>query len=107
MVTQYPHKITINVMPLLAAQDGDGNWVSAAPIPTEMPCRAEPNAKGSFIIGPDGTQVYFAWMIYMPTPASDIALGTKVTILDENDNQKGGGEVKRYNRGQLNSMIWL
>jgi hypothetical protein len=106
MVVQYPHKLVLTSVGN-SSQDGNGNWIAGSPSSLEIICRAEANDKGRSIQTGDGIQIIYAWLIYAPIPIADIVHGTKVVIQDENDNQIGGGDVKRFSKGQLNARIWL
>lgn len=105
MVKQYPHTIKITVLSK-PVQDDDGNWLSGEL--TEIhsgECRAEPNGKGEVIRGEDGSELSFAFNVFMPRMEIDIPVNAHVEITI--GKKLVTGKVKRHYNGQLNSRIWV
>ncbi len=101
MVKQYPHTITVSWKPK-ATQDENGNWITPEGDSVfESVCRAEPNGKGQILRGTDGSEIYFAYTVYMPKTSVIIPKDAKVVIGEIT------GKVKRHENGQLNSRLWL
>ena len=105
MVTQYPHTIKISVV-ADPYQDDDGNWIQGGLSEIHSgECRAEPNGKGDVIRGNDGSELSFAFNVFMPKLDKDIPANAEVEINIE--NKLVTGQVKRHHPGQLNSRIWV
>lgn len=106
MVTQYPDSITITVTGE-PTQDSVSGFGAASTESTDytFQCRAEKNTKGFFIRGVDGSQIDYAFVIYMPRTATNLPIGSKYVLTK--GTEQYAGRIKDANNGQLNSMIWL
>ena len=105
MIKQYPHLIKISVVSE-PTQDDNGNWIPGGL--TEIhsgECRAEPNGKGDVLRGDDGSELNFAFNVFLPKLDVNIPANADVEITIE--NKLVTGEVKRHHPGQLNSRIWV
>lgn len=105
MVRQYPHTIKISVVSE-PYKDENGNWIQGGLVPIhEGECRAEPNGKGQTIRGDDGSELSFAFNVFLPKLDVNIPANADVEITIE--NKLVTGQVKRHHPGQLNSRIWV
>lgn len=102
VVVQYPDILTYSIQGT-GIQDENGNWiVDGIDQEFELKCRAEPASGNGLIKNVDGTVINYSWIVYLPLPVEEIAVGTEVTI-----ESKLKDTVKRFSRGQLNARIWL
>lgn len=105
MVRQYPHNIVISAMSE-PSKDDDGNWVPGGLTEIhEGKCRAEPNGKGDVLRGDDGSELNFAFNVFLPKLTVDVPANAEVEITI--GNKLVTGSVKRHHPGQLNSRIWV
>ena len=104
-IIQYPHKLTATIVSG-TTQDENGNWVPGTPTTRQMDCRAEPNDKGRLLQLADGSQILYAWVVYMPKGTTSVPDGTQVEVFWGSE-LIGRGTVKRFSQGQLNSRLWL
>lgn len=105
MVKQYPHILKTTVI-TGSTQDGNGNWTGGTPTEVQTPCRFEPNEKSGFIKADDGSQIVYDGIVYLPLPATEIAPGTQVEVLN-GATVLSNGSVKRFSSAQLNARVWL
>lgn len=112
MVEQYPHYLFVFVPGGDSVLDEDtGNWVDS---PGEWifhsRCREETNGKGLQINGVDGKLRVFSSTVYMPKSAGSLSEGTEVLVSstkDENGPRRVQGTCMKFDRGQLNTRLWV
>jgi len=105
VIKQYPHSIKISEYsePFI---DGDGNpQDSALNVVFSGACRAEVNGTGDLVRGDDGSELNYAFNVYLPKMVIDIASNSQVEIVIDNKIVKG--IVKRHSNGMLNSRLWV
>jgi len=105
-INQYPHTLTLTSISS-SVQDGNGDWVQGDITVSERVCRAEPASSGRYLVAANGDKIYYDFVIYMPLPAETIAPGTKAEISNQDLEILAAGQIKRFNRGQLNARAWL
>lgn len=103
---QYPHRMVITLVSD-SAQDAQGNWIQGSMTVTERICRAEPSSSGRYLNGADGEKIYFDFILYMPLPADTIPPGAEIQVYNADDELMVNGNLKRFNRGQLNARAWV
>lgn len=104
MFEQYPDSIivTVNADP----SEVDGVYSSGASTSYTFNGRAEENGTGRKLIGPDGSEMDYSFVWYMPATTTQIPEGADF-VLTKVNNPTVRGKVKRSVNGQLNSRLWL
>ena len=111
MIRQYPHtlKFSAGTGPVKPIQDTSGNWIepdTSGLSEVSLVCRLEPNDKGRTVKSEDGQELVYGFEVYAKRNTPRLEPGTPVRVLD-GEVEIGAGTVKRYHKGQLNSMIWV
>ncbi len=105
VVKQYPHNIIIKAV-REPAKDESGNFIPGGLVPIhDGECRAEPNGKGEVLRGEDGSELNFAFNVFLPKMSFEVPVNAEVEIAIE--NKLVTGHVKRHHNGQLNSRLWV
>jgi hypothetical protein len=104
MFSQYPDSIVVTVS--LDPTETDGVYASGTATSYTFPGRAEENGSGRKLIGPDGSEIDYAFIYYMPATGAIIPEGSDF-VLTKLNNAAVRGKVKRAVNGQLNSRLWL
>ena len=89
-------------------QDENLDWETPEGGPSSFSsiCRAEPSGKGDTIRGVDGTEIYFAFVVYMPLTETVLKTEADVTLtLAAGDVYTG--KLKRQSNGQFNTRLWV
>lgn len=103
MVKQYPHTMTVTIVPD-SIQDSEGNWTSGQPFTKVYQCRAEPNGSGRMIMTADQRQIVYSWTIYMPKGTPPVPDGS---LIEVNSSPAAKGKTLSFSQGQLNSRLWV
>jgi hypothetical protein len=109
MIIQYPHILKYDTVAggyEQVDENGDTVIVPGSISTVEIKCRFEPNADGERILSADGEQLDFGWIVYMPLDQVEVLPGTAIKGFND-DLLIAQGEVKRFNRGQLNARAWV
>jgi hypothetical protein len=109
MIIQYPHILKFDVITggvEEVDENGDTVIVPGQTTTIEVKCRFEPNADGELIVSADGAKLDFGWIVYMPLDQVEIESGTVIRGYN-GDDLIAEGDVKRYNKGQLNARAWV
>lgn len=111
MIKQYPHFLFVKTQGEALQDPATGNWVEQpASWVQHTECREEPNGKGTLINGQDGRAIVFSSAVYMPKSASRIVEGSEVYVgerVDGSEFRRSGGQVLKFEVGQLNCRLWL
>lgn len=106
MVRQYPY--ILQVLQLTGGGlDGDGN-----PIPSveayvdHAKCRDEANAGGRQINLVDGSAHVFESLVQLPKGTLPVEVGTSIRVMEGNV-VRVKGTVKRFQKDQLHSRLWV
>lgn len=104
MFEQYPDSIviTVNADP----SEVDGVYASGTATDYTFKGRAEENGSGRKLVAPDGSEIDYAFIYYMPATRTQITEGSDF-VLTKVNNPTVRGKVKRAVNGQLNSRLWL
>lgn len=103
MVIQYPY-----ILEKLVLTDGGYNdQTGMYDDPTEewvevSKCRDDAESSGGAIQTTDGETYHYAYTVYLPKGTEPIEKGTTVRIQNRLE-----GNVKRFYKGQLHSILWL
>lgn len=105
---QYRYFLQISSVNGIPEIDGDGNYTEGKEsFATIGMCRDEAARPGDFTTTTDGQKVGFSWLVYAPLGTPDIPYGKTVRVIDESENVRATGTVKRFHRGYYNCRIWL
>jgi hypothetical protein len=104
MFEQYPDSVvvTVNTDPT----EVDGVYTSGSATSYTFKGRAEENGSGRKLIGPDGSEMDYTFIYYMPATGTQIPEGSDF-VLSKVNNPVVRGKVKRAVNNQLNSRLWL
>lgn len=108
MITQYPHSVTVTTI-APSTQDGVGDYQPTGVAATTigpLECRAEPAGSNPLLKGPDGDDLTYDWIVYMPPLATELTFGYRVTITMQNGSTFTGS-LKRQSNGQFNTRLWV
>lgn len=107
MYVQYPHILNVTLNSA-ASQNANGDWQPGGSTTGKAyACRGEVNGNNALIAVPDGKQVIYSWVVYMPQ-GDEIKPGTQAMLSNPETGQVlFNGQVKQYSRGQLNQRVWL
>lgn len=107
MITKRPHILRYLTPGTNAVKDNNGDWTPGSPgIEMQVPCRYEPNGRGSTIASNDGSQIVYAGIIYMDVDAERVEYGTSVEVFN-NEVSIFSGKAINFSNGQLNSRLWV
>jgi hypothetical protein len=109
MIIQYPHILKFDIVTGGSEVNDENSDTLIVPGQTttiEVKCRFEPNADGELIVSADGAKLDFGWIVYMPLDQVEIESGTVIRGYN-GDDLIAEGDVKRYNKGQLNARAWV
>lgn len=108
MVTQYPHTLKFKTPSTDSVYDQNtGEW--SDPVlgdDKELECRAEMNSKGELVPSKDGSQLKYAYTVYMNVDAPVFEFGQMVEVFNS-DGLLIKDTVKKFSRGQLNARLWV
>jgi len=111
MVKQYPHFLYKLTAGSYAAQNEEGNWVSADPTwEFHSACREETNGKGSLVQGPDGKSIVFSSLVLLPKGAAKLTEGTTVRVVNSEDpasELRIERPVLKCDISQMHGRLWL
>lgn len=103
---QYPDTVSILKKPVYE-QDANGKFKPVGEGSTfTSDCRAEESGSNPLVIGDDGNQVIYSWVIYMPKTSEVLAFGDDVT-LTRGDGSIHKSTLKRQRNGKFNSRLWV
>lgn len=110
-VKQYPYYLFVHNISESTQDPNTGNWST----PSDdwvfhSVCREETNGAGRQINGQDGEAIIFSSVVYLPSTAASIAEGTEVFVSETNSKEAERRickHVLKFNKGQLNSRLWL
>jgi hypothetical protein len=101
---QYPDSIVVTV--IAAPTEVSGVYTAGASGNYTMPCRVEANTAGRKIHGPDGSEMDYAFQVFLPAMATLIPGGSPYVVTSSR-NGTIQGKVKLSFNGQLSSRLWL
>ncbi|CAG5072873.1 hypothetical protein DYBT9623_04413 [Dyadobacter sp. CECT 9623] len=106
VVRQYPY--TLQVLQLTGGGfDGDGNPIPSIEEYVEYAnCRDEANSGGNQINLVDGSAHVFDSLIQLPKGPLPIDVGSRIRVMEENV-VRVKGTVKRFQKDQLHSRLWV
>jgi hypothetical protein len=88
------------------SRDENGNYIPGGLVRIhEGECRAEPNGKGETLRGDDGSELNFAFNVFLPKMDKEVSVNAEVEIFI--GDKLVTGTVKRHFNGQLNSRLWV
>lgn len=107
VISQYPDNIEVTKIPEYLQDEDTGNFepVGEGEIFTSE-CRAEPAGSNPVIKGADGSDIVYAWIVYMPQTTEVLTFGDTVKITKA-DGSVYEGSLKRQYNGQFNTRIWV
>lgn len=103
---QYPDTILVTKESTFT-QGLTGNFQAGAAGATfTSECRGEVAGQNAVIVGIDGNEVKYSWIVYMPRTTEQFEFGSLVTFTKA-DGGVYSGTVKLFSNGQLNSRLWV
>jgi carbonic anhydrase len=119
MVKQYPYLLQLLSVAQLETTDNNdrdenGDWVltESQTKPTSYTtisvCRNERNSGGSdfqFVV--DGVNYTYDSIIYAPKSCPILVLGSTIKVTEINGKSRIEGTVKRFDKSQMHTRIWV
>jgi hypothetical protein len=111
-VIQYPHYLYRIANSTESSKDADGNYIEPeTTIEFLSICREETDGRGREFKATDGNVIKSTSVIYFPKSDIEIKDGETVLISNQPDtleeNIRIKGTVLKFDKGQLNSRLWL
>lgn len=108
MISLRPH-IILYRQASAGSTDENGIWQEGSnSFEGNIPCRAKSNGRARAIVLPDGQSYVYSYIVYLDADVRDFPIGEFIRVQDEVGNiiinEK---QVQGFNRGQLNSKLYL
>lgn len=105
-VKQYPYTLQVLVQ-TPAYQDENGNWIPGTEQWVEhSKCRDEAG-KGNKIIGEDGNEYDYSFLVQMPKGTAKLNSGNQIKVLTKNLVQRATGTIIYSRKDQLHTRAWV
>lgn len=108
MVIQYPYNLKVFKNTEAVFDENTASWIEGTSTLVSIgKCRDEANGAGGKITTKDGENYIFGATVYMPLGTEEIAEGQKIQVVDDAGKIRISGDVKRFSKNQLNSVLWV